>query len=68
MIGMTTYQRRRYLAHRGIQCLYCKSKSIEGGPINIDSGGASQEVTCLDCRRTWVDYYKLMDVAPCNGT
>jgi hypothetical protein len=67
MTSMTNYQRRRYLAHRGIRCLYCKSRAIEGGLVDIDSGGASQEVNCLDCERTWVDYYKLVDVEPRDG-
>jgi hypothetical protein len=66
MISMSGYQRRRYLAHRGMQCLYCKSKAIEGGSVDIDAGGATQVVNCLDCERSWMDHYKLVDVEPCD--
>ncbi len=53
---------QRDLAQRGVRCLYCSSEYIEGGPVEIDSGGAYQRVTCADCGQSWTDTYTLTGV------
>lgn len=40
-------------------CPYCLSGDISGKSIEVDGTECRQEVTCLDCRRTWIDVYKL---------
>lgn len=40
-------------------CPHCGSEDVEGGEVNVDAGGAWQEVTCNECGATWNDVYKL---------
>jgi len=49
---------KKYLdqSHR---CLNCESEDIEGGSVEVDAGGATQDIACLDCGATWTDLYKL---------
>ena len=42
------------------RCPHCDSDDIEGGHVTIDSGGASQTVSCLKCDSAWVDDYQLI--------
>jgi len=37
----------------------CLSGNIEGGSVEVDAGGATQDISCLDCDSTWTDLYKL---------
>ena len=52
----------KYLEGNGNHCLHCSSDSIEGGYVNIDDCGASQEVSCKSCGSTWTDAYALIGV------
>ena len=52
----------RYLENGGVRCPFCDSDDLEGGFIEVDEGGACQEVRCLACERRWRDSYKLVDV------
>ena len=58
---LTEEQRRKYLENPN-RCPYCGKDDIEGGSIEIDAGGASQEVSCLVCDEEWTDQYTLSDV------
>ena len=49
-----------YAANCGIKCPFCDSLGIEGGPVEIDAGYATQEARCVDCGKTWFDQYKLI--------
>lgn len=40
-------------------CLNCGSENIEGGHVDVDAGGATQDISCIDCNATWTDLYKL---------
>lgn len=53
---------KKYLkeSHR---CLNCRSENIEGAFVNVDAGGAAQDISCNDCGATWTDMYQLTDVA-----
>ncbi len=44
------------------RCPVCDSDDIEGGSVEIDAGGATQEVSCKECDTEWTDIYKLDDV------
>ncbi|HOX42935.1 MAG TPA: hypothetical protein PK668_05035 [Myxococcota bacterium] len=51
-----------YLASGGVFCPHCHADDIEGGPVEISAGEATQEVTCLKCEAVWQDVYTLTDV------
>ena len=51
-----------YVRFGGTHCLYCRENDIEGGPVDIDGGCASQEMNCLKCGRYWHDLYSLSGV------
>ncbi|HOX57864.1 MAG TPA: hypothetical protein PLC99_13335 [Verrucomicrobiota bacterium] len=51
-----------YLASGGIFCPHCRGEDIEGGPVDISAGEATQEVTCLECEAVWHDVYTLTGV------
>ena len=55
-------KKKLYLEKYGVRCLNCGSYDIEGGSIIVDSGGASQDVSCTKCWSTWTDCYVLDDV------
>jgi hypothetical protein len=52
-----------YVASGGTRCLHCGHAQLEGGPVEVDGGGASQEVRCPGCGRGWLDLYTLTGVA-----
>lgn len=51
----------QYVQGGGKACPVCGSADgIEGGEINIDAGGASQEIYCSLCESAWTDVYALV--------
>lgn len=48
-----------YARTGGVCCPVCGEHAIEGGPIEIDAGGAWQNITCTECESTWTDQYNL---------
>lgn len=50
----------QYVELGGIRCPFCGSQSIDGGPFEADAGGATQEVGCNDCNKTWLDVHTLI--------
>jgi len=48
-----------YVRFGGTHCLYCRANDIEGGPVDIEGGCASQEMNCLKCGSSWHDVYSL---------
>ncbi len=48
-----------YLKAGGCRCPFCGSEDVVGEGVEIDEGGATQEVSCSTCDRTWSDDYKL---------
>jgi hypothetical protein len=59
---LTEEQRANYLATGAITCPFCGSPHIEGGSVDVDAGGASQEIGCSECNEEWIDVYTLTDV------
>ena len=48
-----------YVATLGTCCPVCQSTNVEGGPVEIDGGFASQEIWCKTCGASWNDTYTL---------
>ena len=44
----------------------CKSDDITGDSVEVDGGGASQDVSCNVCDSSWTDVYRLVDVENIN--
>ena len=59
--ALTASRKRSYLRH-GSTCPYCGSDAITGGSVDIEGAGASQEVSCQECGRSWRDVYRLVNV------
>ena len=55
-------QTKKYVAEGGIKCPVCGDDRIEGSHIEIDAGGAWQEMTCTHCGEEWQDIYRLVDI------
>jgi len=53
-----------YVNSGGCCCPFCRSQDIEGGSVDVDAGGASQECWCKACDRSWVDSYVLANYEP----
>jgi hypothetical protein len=54
---------RRYLENKGLSCMYCDEGNVEGYGLDFEAGRIEQKVQCTDCGKTWIDIYKLSDVA-----
>ncbi len=50
----------QYVELGGIRCPFCGSQDIVGGPFEADAGGATQEVDCSRCDKSWLDIYTLI--------
>ena len=51
---------QEYLKEDGNRCPKCKSYDVEGGHVEMDSGGAWQNIHCSDCGARWIDIYHLV--------
>ena len=52
-----------YVKAAGSGCPFCgPDAQIEGEGVEIDRGGANQEVSCCDCGAVWFDMYTLTGV------
>jgi hypothetical protein len=57
---LNEFRVENYLATGGSACPVCGSTSCTGtGGVEIDTGGAWQNIECEDCGATWQDQYKL---------
>ena len=50
---------KEYIEFGSNICPSCGSSDIEGGLVEVDSGGAWQDVSCPTCEATWTDTYAL---------
>ena len=62
MTTLTQDMKQRYIDSGGNSCLFCGSKDIVGGHIEVEGNGAFQEVTCNHCHKRWNDIHQLVDV------
>lgn len=51
---------KQYVGKGGCVCPVCQSEDISGEHIEVDAGGAWQEINCGNCGATWNDVYKLV--------
>lgn len=51
-----------YLNNGGHECPKCERSNLETGKMEIDAGGAFQEIVCEDCGATWDDCYTLTGI------
>lgn len=49
----------RYVACKGDSCPFCGASGPIGQSWNTENGVASQEMSCNECDREWVDIYNL---------
>ena len=60
---MTLKQKQDYLNHAGQRCPHCNSTHITADTMAVPDGMETyQDVTCLECNKTWRDIYKLVSV------
>ena len=64
---LTAADARAYVAGGGIRCPYCRDDDISGGPVEVEAGGAWQEVTCSGCGAAWRDVYTLAGLDLLDG-
>ena len=55
---------KQYRDSDGTKCPYCGSENISGEHVEVDAGGATQEVGCTDCGKSWYDCYSLTGYIP----
>jgi transposase-like protein len=48
-------------------CPFCGSDNLDGEGVDVQKGGAQQEVTCQDCCASWYDNYVLTGYTVING-
>jgi hypothetical protein len=55
-------KQEKYVDCKGHICPYCGSKDIEAGPVcgeALENGEFTQIVDCKNCKKRWLDIYKL---------
>jgi hypothetical protein len=60
--GFLSKKEAKYVKENGSFCPFCDSKNIEGTSSEIMDNGIEVEVECLDCHKSWTDYYKLAGI------
>jgi len=58
---LTREMAKKYVESAGTACPFCGCDDVEGGFVEVDSGGAWQRIVCNGCARVWNDVYKLVD-------
>jgi TusA-related sulfurtransferase len=61
---ITEQMEQEYLAVKGTKCPYCSSRNIESLDQNSDGNEIWIKIECLDCKKTWVELYKLTGIVP----
>lgn len=54
-----TMTNEEYVACGGSKCPYCGSEDITGESFEAQGEECSQEISCNECGKSWVDIYKL---------
>lgn len=63
---LTEKQKSEYLEDVGNICPFCQSNDLQCSRIEVDSGGAGQDIECGGCGATWTDLYTLSDIVNIN--
>ncbi len=61
-MSLTEDQQKKYVSSGGVRCPYCGSDDIEGGFVEINAGGAEQELVCNACQKKWRNVYQLVHI------
>ena len=48
-----------YVKAGGMICPWCKSEDLDWGLMEAEIRGATQEVTCNECGKEWLDVHEL---------
>lgn len=48
-----------HVAKGGANCPYCGADDPQGDEVTTGGGQAEQEMTCLECGKSWFDTYHL---------
>lgn len=63
-VSLLKFSKRQYLNEGGVKCPYCKSENLKSHAVltTIEPLLMCQKITCLSCKKTWLDVYTLTDV------
>lgn len=53
---------QKYVSSGGNECFNCHSSDLSGSEVEMDTGWASQHITCQECGAEWDDEYELTNV------
>ena len=60
---ITVKMKKEYLRGGGVVCPFCGAQGIEGVcGVDVESGIATQRVSCNECGEVWQDVYLLKDI------
>lgn len=54
---------KAYAKKGGCRCPACGDERIEGEPVDIRTGAATQDMRCTECDAIWTDVYELTGYA-----
>ena len=60
-------QEEKYVAEGGLLCPQCGSAEINGGSLEVDCCGVTQDCTCTACGAFWKDHYALTGFSMIEG-
>lgn len=52
-----------YVKTSGVVCPVCGAQDMEGDSVEVDAGGAWQDIVCCNCGSSWRDEYVLTGYA-----
>ena len=59
---LTEEQKTRYVKLHGYHCPYCGEAKLEYGAIEAADDGATQDVFCCACDKSWKDVLTLTSI------
>jgi transcription elongation factor Elf1 len=62
MRTLTYSEKQEYIESAGTKCPFCKSEHLNCSRIEVDAGGASQDIICENCGASWSDLYTLTEI------
>lgn len=59
---LTKKQKKKYMINNGNICPFCESEEISADHADFDDCWVWRKVECNQCKKQWVDIYKLVDI------
>jgi hypothetical protein len=53
---------KKYINADGVYCPYCEGKDLNYSSVEMESGGAHQQIFCPKCEARWADVYSLVSI------